>query len=344
LKYKYFREEEQYYYYGRVLATAKLLRDENPMKKDQASPDVLPPEEKTYIIWVDFYELTSKILNKGDSISIEAQVQNTYLRPGCDAKFSKARKRFRWKKGRCEQGEASLLISTNEIPDIFIRIFNKTFFGEDECIGYARFKAEHIIGRRGKVVLRWEKIRMVKTDIVEDSEKNYLGSLLCSMNVFTKDKNFKRPIYVESKNMKKYKLVSLIYMANDLPPMNSKGKADPKVEVSFNGKSKCSSVVKDNLNPVFGEALFISTVMSDNLELSDNIKLNVFDQSNLIGSCDIPIVDVKKYNHQDYVENEIYKDSKWFYLYNGTKRLNAEILVRFFIVRLIRQGKEKPRK
>ncbi len=64
------------------------------MKKDQASPDVLPPEEKTYLVWVDFYELTSKILNKGDSISIEAQVQNTYLRPGCDAKFSKARKRF----------------------------------------------------------------------------------------------------------------------------------------------------------------------------------------------------------------------------------------------------------
>ena len=232
-------------------------------------------------------------------------------------------------------------MSTNHIPDIFIRVYTKTYFGDDECIGYARFKADAIIANRGRVVLKWQKIRMVYTDIKEDSEKNYLGALLFSINLFQKDKEHKRPIYVESKNMKKYKLVSLIYMANDLPPMNSEGLADPRVEVNFNGKSKSTKIIEKNLNPVFSEALFISTIMSDNLELSDNVKVNVKDRNDLIGSCEISLLELKKYNHQDYIENEIYKNSKWYYLYNGTNKLKAKILINFFIVRLIRQGKEK---
>ena len=110
MEYKFLKEEEQYYYYARILASAKMLRDENPIKSEQAAPDIIPPEEKSYNFWIDFYEFDSKSLNKNDSISIEAQIQNYLIKPSCEGKWSKARKRFRWKNGRCPQLEVFITI------------------------------------------------------------------------------------------------------------------------------------------------------------------------------------------------------------------------------------------
>ena len=204
-----------------------------------------------------------------------------------------------------------------------------------------------VVQKRNEVKPLWENLRKTHTKLKGDSEDNYIGLLLCSLNIFPNEKEYDRPLLIDNKNYKKYKLVSLIYMAKDLTNVSSGCVISPYVKLHFNGQpSKPTKIDEKTLNPVWGTSLFIETLINEDLSLSDNIKLSCWDNSNLlsgeqcIGRCEINLIEIKKYNNVNYIENDLYKYAKWYQLYDGVQPINGKILAAFFIIRLVKQGKE----
>jgi hypothetical protein len=353
LKYQYRlgRDTEHHFYFGRVLCSAKLVEDENPPKGKIGAPEVLPPKERPYIFWFDVYELTSKILTPSDTIYIEIQVGNYIKSNEIPARHNSELKKFYWK-GKKEIRFAELEImmpfDVNQIPDIFIRIIRKGgIFSEEEYLAYCRFKTGELLDKREVVKASWEKIRMSKTELKEETDQNFLGFLLCAINFFPKDSYNPRPVVIETGNYKKYKLLSIIYTANNLPVNKSGNLPIPKVQISFNGKYvETQKNIEATLDPEWGEVMYISTYLNDCMDLADDIHLEVIDTDGIdkvIGSSRIRVNSIPKYNSQVYIENDIYKYANWYYLYegnNGTKKLDAKVLAAFLMVKLTKQGKE----
>jgi hypothetical protein len=347
------KEVEPYFYFGRVLASAKWIPDENPTKIKYDIPPIVPPNEIEYVFWLDIYELTSEPLGVSDNIFFEFQVADIIKEK--QATYNSNLKKFylKDKEKRFHAERISLPVEVSQIPDIFIRVFKKNtgMFGgasNKDYIGYKRFKIADLIQNKWAVKTRWEKMRMCYTTVKGDSEDNYLGLILCSVNLFVlraDDDVHKRPILNETNTFKKFKLISVIYMANELPVSSS---ALPKgfVKISFNGVNKRTNPLEEgNLNPIWGESLYISTLLNDSVELSEHIKMELYDESSMLGSnyigqAEIPITSIQKYNHQTYIDHEIFKLAKWYHLYHGTNQLKTKILAAFFLVKLIKQGPE----
>ncbi len=189
---------------------------------------------------------------------------------------------------------------------------------------------------------------MCKTYVKGDGDENYLGLILCSINFFPKpldNSTIQRPIVIETRNYKKYKLISIIYKANNRPVLNNGSSPSCKTVITFNGKTRSTKIERPDTNPTWGEVMFISTYLNDCLDLSDNIHMEVLAcggiTDTLLGKTEIEVSKIKKYNSQNYIENELYKHVKWYNLYQGTKQLEAKVLASFLIVKLTRQGKEE---
>jgi len=255
-----------------------------------------------------------------------------------------------------------------QLPDIFIRLCHKGGLFSEEYIAYTRLKFVDILQKKNEVKPIWYNLRKTNTTLKGDSEENYIGLLLCAINIFPSDKTFNRPILIDNKNYKKYKLLSLIYMAKDLPNVSQGSVICPYAKVEFNGRSKQTKpdmgiskkdekedfkekkddakVEKGTLNPVWGEALLIETLINEDLSLSDSIKLSCWDNTNIfgteicIGRCEINLIEIKKYNNVRYIEQDLYNYATWYQLYDGVKPIQGKLLAAFFIVRLVKQGKE----
>lgn len=348
-QYKFGTEVEQHFYFGRVLCSAKWVQDDNPARMKYPSPDVQYPEERMYVFWFDCYELTSKFLSSNDEIFIECQVGDKVVNKKTPAAYNTSLKKFYWKNEkeiRFKEFTIMMPSDVTQIPDIFIRIKKKGgLFSDDEYIAYCRFKPQELLTNRTFVKAKWQKLRMCKTQVKGDSDENYLGLLLCSVNFFTKtDTLQERPIVIETRNFKKYKLISIIYMANDLPVLNKGSLPSPMIEITFNGKTRKTKIANENINPVYGEIMFISTYLNDVLDLSENIRMSVIDKggltSPLLGYTEIEVGKIQKYNSQAYLESDLYKHAQWYHLYEGAKKLKAKVLASFLIVKLTKQGKE----
>ena len=353
LKYHYKRgtDVEHHFYFGRILASAKWVPDENPSKSKNPGQDIANPDERTYIFWLDIYELTSKVLSSSDQIQVEAQVADKIICTKNVASYNSNLNKFFWKSNeiRFKQIELQLPADINQIPDIFIRVKKKVglISSSEEYLAYKRFKPEELLKIRANVRPTWQTLRMCYTSVKGDNDENYLGKILLSINFFQKDigKNQQRPVVSEIKNFKKYKLISIIYMANNLPVVRKGQQPSPRVQISFNGKTRSTQVENENINPVWGEAMKISTYLNDCLDLSDNIKLEVVDTNGItntvLGKTEIEVRKIQKYNSQNYIENDIYQHAVWYSLYDGQKKLDSKVLACFLIVKLTKQGKEE---
>lgn len=354
IKYQYRigKDVEPYFYYGRVLASAKWVEDDTPTKAKYDITDAIPPNEINYIFWVDIYELSISHSDIGESIFFEVQM-GEYLNEK-EAKYNNSIKKYYLpdKEKRFHSQIISLPKDVGQMPDCFIRIYRakSSYFGGNhskEYIGYKRIRAVDLLLNKWNIRVNWEKMRMCETTIKGDSAENYLGFLLCSINLFPKieDDTHKRPLLFQTTNFKKYKFISVIYMANSIPVASS-SLPKPKVDIIFNGKRKSTTRLKEGtINPIWGESLYLSTLINDSLELSEHIRMEVYDESPIlkniyIGQAEIPIVSIKKYNHQTYIDNEIFQLAKWYDLYHGTHKLKTRVLAAFFIVKLIRQVPE----
>jgi hypothetical protein len=346
------KEVEPFFYFGRVLASAKWIPDEHPTKKkfDDIST-TLPPSEMEYIFWLDIYELTSEPLGISDNVFFEFQLGDLIKEK--HVKFNPNLKKYCLtdKEKRFHAEKVILPVDITQIPDIFIRVFKKQkgFFSGDgkEYIGYKRFKTAELIHNKWAVKANWEKMRMCYTTVKGDTKENYLGLMLCSINLFAvchDDEIHKRPQLNETNPIKKYQLISVIYMANDLPVTSNLPKGF--IKISFNGEERRTDAFEEgNMNPIWGHSLRISTLLNESLELSEHIKMELYDESSVfgatyIGQAEIPIVSIQKYNHQTYIDCDIYKLAKWYHLYHGTTKLKTKVLAAFFLVKLIKQSPE----
>jgi hypothetical protein len=342
------KEAEQFFYYGRILASAKWLPDENPTKKkfDDIST-TLPPPEIEYIFWLDIYELTSEVLS--GNVYFEFQVGDVIKDK--QATYNSNLKKYYLldKEKRFHAEKVVLPLDVPQIPDIFIRVYkdNKGFWGGKEYIGYKRFKAADLLQYKWAVKSTWEMMRMCYTTVKGDCKENYLGRILCSINLFAvnpDDEVHKRPLLNDTNPMKRYKLISIIYLAHDLPVSSVLPNA--VVKILFNGVEAVTDKKDEgSMNPHWGAGLTITTLLNDSLELSEHIKMQLEDHSPMfspifIGQAEIPIVSISKYNSQMYVENEKFKLAKWYHLYHGTTKLKTKVLAAFYLVKLLKESPE----
>jgi len=231
------------------------------------------------------------------------------------------------------------------LPDFFIRLCKKGgIFSGDEYIAYTRLHFDAILQKKDTVKPTWVPLRKINTTLLGDSEDNYVGLLLFSINIFPNEKSYCRPLLIDNRNFKKYKLMSLIYMAKDLPNISKGEVISPFIKVQFNGREEETQADQNTLNPVWGQGLLIETLINEDLSLSDKIKLSCYNKSTffngIIGECEISLLEIKKYNKVEYIENDLYKYAKWYSLYKGVDEIPGKILAAFFIVRLVKQGKE----
>lgn len=289
-EYKMGSESEPHYYYGRVLTSAKWVQDDNPSRSKYPSPDPMFPEIKTYRIWLDLYELNSKFISSSEKLQVELQV-GPILIVNKKAVYNKNLTKFFWKTDsdiRSPPQDVELPVDPSQLPDIFIRVKKEVgFFSSSwEDIAYCRFKPLELLNNRENVRPKWNRLRKVYTQVKGDTEDNYLGLLLCSVNLFVvpKESRINRPIVIETKNFKKYKLVAVLYMANDIPVVNKGKLPKAKIEINFNGKTKSAISDDESVNPVFGQVIFISTFLNDCLDLSENIKMVLSDESGFTSS------------------------------------------------------------
>jgi len=152
----------------------------------------------------------------------------------------------------------------------------------------------------------------------------------------------------DTKSFKKYKLVSIIYMGKNFP---LKDESNPVFcEVNFYNNPKFPIVTDDVIkaaNPEWNNVLFITAMLNEGLELSENIRLHakyrsgIISGDQIIGSTEIPVVEVDSYNHQDYIEKDVFKKAKWYTLEHPTLNSKCYVLARFMLVKLIKQDSEE---
>lgn len=88
-------------------------------------------------------------------------------------------------------------------------------------------------------------------------------------------------------------------------------------------------------------------MLNEGLELSENIKITAKFKSGLLntegilGMTEIPITEVDRYNHQEYIEKEVYKKAKWYTLEHPTLNIRCFVLARLLLIRLIKQESEE---
>ena len=345
---------EAYFYFGRLLISAKFFQDDNPrcMIKHNSGLTSSTPEEIEYKLWVDIFQILQDggtNLPSGEKLNVEVQVGHEIVEPRTFGKWNPRFKRYEWinkSDSRIKETIIKLPRDHTQIPDIFIRVYTKNLLNWKNYIGYERLKIEPFLKKKNDVKPQITKIRKCETSIHSDSEDNYLGTLLYSLNFFQKNDLFsqERPIPIQNSNKKKFKLISIIYMAKSLPLRGSQ-LPNSYVSIDFNGcKTKSTNIFQNSDCPVWSEALFISTFLNDCLDLSPNAKVTVYDKglltSSEIGSFEVKIGSIKEYIGQHNIENEIYKLAKWYKLTDGIKVTKGEVLAAFFIVKLTKQGKE----
>lgn len=379
------KEYEKFYYLGRILLEFKLTQPElAPIKIiNRQVPEMDFPFEKNYLIWFDIYELSSNAISEEEEIFVELQVgryrmlnfiedDNELINFNNNSKvygsfYNTYNKKFTWVNKRFKVISAKLPEDISQIPDIFLLLYKKSTFNND-CIyiGYKRIIAQDILKRENNVKIIWESIRKVKTKINEDVIENYLGLLLCSINILRSDLSYGRDLtslFIKENNnyevndnetkihrpqlqslttFKNYKLIGFICMATNL--YSSDGKFPLcMVKLSFNGKEKCTREVENSVNPVFNSVLKLSTTLPENLSLCEKIKLSLYDHNrkSIIGQDYINVSNIKKFNNQNTIDDELYKYAKWYNLYDiNNNILDAKILATFFIVKLVKKGRE----
>ena len=345
---------EAYFYFGRILISAKFYQDDNPRCFIKHNNGLISaePEEIEYKLWVDIFQVLQDggtNLPSDEKLNVEVQVGHEIVEPKSFGKWNSRFKRYEWNNksdSRIKETIIKLPRDIKQIPDIFIRIYTKNILNWKNYIGYERLKIEPFLKKKNDVKPQITKIRKCETSIHNDSEENYLGTLLYSLNFFQKNDLYsqERPIPIQNNNKKKFKLISIIYMAKSLPLSGSQ-LPNSYVSVDFNGcKTKSTNVFPNSDNPVWSEALFISTYLNDCLDLSPNARITVYDKgiitSNEIGSFEVNIGSIKEYIGQHNIDNEIYKLAKWYKLTDGIRVTKGEVLAAFFIVKLTKQGKE----
>lgn len=351
LKYQYEigKEVEPFYYAGRILIDAKLLADSSGSKMlNQQANEIALPFEKNFTCWVDFYELSSNKISSNDEIYAEIQVGSIIKTSKKPAIYNDKTKKFSWSDKRFESFTISLPVDQSLCPDVFIRIYKMgSLFNSNSknYLAYKRFSFSEIIKKKNNISVVWENLRMIFTQISGDSDENFLGLLLCSLNIFSQDEeSSKRPIVISSNMFKKYKLIGFICMGSNLSSIGTR-LPDSLVEISFNGKTKRTGIEKNTINPVWNTTIKITTTLNENLELSDNIKLSLIDKGmvsdTIMGKSEISLTSIKKYNNKDYIDTDLYKLAQWYNLYEGTEKLETKILGIFFIVKLVSQTKEE---
>lgn len=121
-------------------------------------------------------------------------------------------------------------------------------------------------------------------------------------------------------------------------------------EINFYNNNQKNPTITDSItrdaNPEWNDVLFITAMLNDGLELSENIKLSAkiersMLKNELIGFTEIPVVDVDRYNNQNFIEHEVYNKAKWYSLEHPTLNSKCYVLARFMLVRLIKQESEE---
>jgi len=337
---------EEYIYYGRVLANARLVKID---MNDSAIDDVFNINEyfenknlKTYSFWLDLYQLNFfEDSYNGKEVNVEYQF-STFIRDSEISIYDQHRKKFYWKDRdrRIKKVKIEMPSEINQVPYVFLRIkINKGFLIGSSYVGYIKFDIKPIINNL-EVKPSWEKIR--KCEYISDKldePANYIGELLCSFNVFIDYDNSisKRPALMEKKNFKKYILVSRIYMGKNFPKLPSDNSTFCEVQF-YNDLHKPikTKVISDSTNPNWSETLLFTVKLNENLEFSHNIKLlaktsNIY-STEIIGQTEIPVTEIEVYRDSSKIEKYVYKKAKWFTLNEPYSERKCYILASFFLV------------
>ena len=349
--YKMGTDVEEYFLFGRVFASAKFFFNENPQSGIKNVSDTPQERKKKYNFWLDIYELTIEGYNGNDSIIIEYQINNLVLRSEV-AIYNHKSKKFSWKKEDRRFNKVTLELpeDLNQLPKAIIRIIKKgtSIFSRDAYIGYKKFELKNLIDKKD-VKPTWNKIRKCETTIENpDEAENLLGDILCALNCFQSIENqlSKRPLLYDTKTFKKYKLIAIIYMGKNFPKTGSNSKLFCEIKFYNPNTPKITEQIPEDSNPEWTNILFITAMLNEGLELSDNIRLfakqsGLFGSDKLIGSTEIPVVEIDTYNHQNYIEKDVYKKAKWYDLENQLTNTKCSVLTRFLLVRLQKQESEK---
>jgi hypothetical protein len=354
--YKYGTDEEEYLYFGRVLASAKFGPTDNAsygLKNTETAP---VERKKEYNFWLDIYEL--KIYDSehyNSEICVEFQI-NTKIKLSEKAYFLEKSKKYIWKPDsarRFKRIAIELPEDKYQLPFGFIRIkkIGTSIFSSDTYIGYIKIDLNNYLNL-GDTKPTWISVRKTETaiDNIEDN-KNVLGDILCNFNCFLSDmsnnQEIKRPVLLETRIVKKFKLVGIIYMGKHFPLKEEA----LFLEIIFYNDPKKDPIVTDDIikesNPEWNDVLFITAMLNEGLELSENIKLiakfrnGLFgNNSEEIGRTEIPVSEIDNYNHQDFIEQDVYKKSKWYNLINPITFDVYQVLARFMLVKLIKNESE----
>lgn len=352
--YKYGTDLEEYFYFGRVLAGAKFASSDNPQTGIKNVSEIPTERKKMFNFWLDIYELMITDTSFQDcELVVEYQV-STQIICSAPAVYSQKSKKYTWKKEdrRFKRLSLELPEDINQLPFVYVRIkkLGTSIFSSDLYIGYLKFDTKNLITQK-EVKPTWNKLRKCETKIDStDDVDNFLGDILCAFNCFQAIENAinKRPVLYDTKSYKKYKLVSIIYMGKNFPLKDDK--TPIYCEINFYNNPKFPIVTDHQIktaNPEWNNILFITAMLNEGLELSENIKLcakyksGLLNSEMIIGSTEIPVIEVDRYNHQDYIEKEVYKKAKWYTLEHPTLNSRCLVLARFLLVRLIKQESEE---
>jgi len=352
--YKYGTDLEEYFYFGRVLAAAKFASSDNPQSGIKNVSELPTERKKMYNFWLDIYELIITDSSFQDCELVAEYQASTQIIISAPAVYSQKSKKYTWKKEdrRFKRLSLELPEDINQLPFVLVRIkkIGTSIFSSDVYIGYLKFDTKNLITQK-EVKPTWNKLRKCETKIDNtDDVENYLGDILCAFNCFQATENAinKRPVLYDTKSYKKYKLVSIIYMGKSFPLKDDK--TPMYCEINFYNNAKFPIVTDyqyEIANPEWNNILFITAMLNEGLELSENIKLfakfksGFLNSEMLIGSTEIPVVEVDRYNHQDYIEKEVYKKAKWYTLEHPTLNTRCFVLARFLLVKLIKQESEE---
>jgi hypothetical protein len=353
--YKYGTDIEEYLYFGRVLAAAKFGPSENPSFGLKSVSEAPTERIKEYNFWFDIYEFTLSDKEFLDcELCGEFQILNK-IKCSNPAMYNKRTQKYHWKPEdrRFKKITMELPEDKSQLPYVYLRIkkLGSSIFASDTYIGYLKFDLKGLINIK-QVKPLWNKLRKCETKIDNiDDQDNFLGDVLCSFNCFLNTDNEndaflnKRPILYDTKSYKKYKLVAIIYMGKNFPL-----KEEPCFcEINFYNEGK-KPIVTDSISkdttPDWNDLLFITVMLNEGLELCENIKLYAkfsrqFLGPEIIGQIEIPVTEIDRYNHQTYLEKDLYKKAKWYTLEHPTLMTTCKVLARIFLVKLIKQESER---
>ena len=294
-------------YMGKVLMSLNLSPNEKPDKGRFPLNSYREPPSMEYTLFADVYELQGGI-DCGENVWIKVSIgPNFIISAKADQTMDKdqlVKGSYIWKTSKImlDEKKAQFPTDQTQIPDIFVSLYTKTFWGEKR-VAYLRLPiSDPSLANNDP---KWYPLKSVENNI--DDKK--VGFLLLNLHFTSSKKKGSR--VPKRRNIKaKFYFIIYIHAGYDLAPNSPPDALFPAAEINIAAETftPTKNANQKGKNPVWEEFMHREIELTENLEFASNITVTIKNNAkgllakgqelfskNIIGEFSIPAMECNIY-------------------------------------------------